>query len=104
MKVKGVDEQFYPEEISAMIIHKMKQTAAAFLKKPVTKAVITVPALFNDTQRTAIKNAGKIAGLDVLQIMSQSSAVALYSAFLDKGIYLSSFLFYLQPWKTPLEP
>jgi len=92
VKVKAVDEQFYPEEIYAMILHKTKETAAAFLKKPVTKAVITVPALFGDTQRTAIKNAGKIAGREsifcsgfVLRLPRQGNL----------SIYVSSFLFYL---------
>ena len=88
-----------------MILHKTKETAAASLKKPVTKAVITVPALFGDTQRTAIKNAGKIAGLDFLQIMSQSSAVALYFTFLDKVISLFMypvFSFIFNHGKSPL--
>ena len=70
-------KRFTPPEISAMILQKMKQTAEDYLGHPVSKAVITVPAYFNDSQRQATKDAGKIAGLDVLRIINEPTAAAL---------------------------
>jgi molecular chaperone DnaK len=70
-------KKFSPPEISAMILQKMKQTAEDYLGQPVSKAVITVPAYFNDSQRQATKDAGKIAGLDVLRIINEPTAAAL---------------------------
>ncbi|HWV56188.1 MAG TPA: molecular chaperone DnaK [Longimicrobiales bacterium] len=73
----NVDRTFTPPEISAMILQKMKQTAEDYLGQEVTQAVITVPAYFDDAQRQATKDAGKIAGLEVLRIINEPTAAAL---------------------------
>ncbi len=75
--VEAQGESYAPSQISAFILQKMKETAEAFLGEPVTEAVITVPAYFNDSQRQATKDAGKIAGLDVLRIVNEPTAAAL---------------------------
>ncbi|MBU3921456.1 MAG: molecular chaperone DnaK [Alphaproteobacteria bacterium] len=75
--VKGRDKDYSPQEISAFILTKMKETAEAYLGSKVTQAVITVPAYFNDAQRQATKDAGKIAGLEVLRIINEPTAAAL---------------------------
>ena len=73
----GKDETFAPEQISAFILQKLKADAESYLGEPVTKAVITVPAYFNDAQRQATKDAGMIAGLEVLRIINEPTAAAL---------------------------
>ncbi|XP_015596244.1 heat shock 70 kDa protein cognate 4 [Cephus cinctus] len=74
---KGEVKTFYPEEVSSMVLIKMKETAEGYLGKTVTNAVITVPAYFNDSQRQATKDAGAIAGLNVLRIINEPTAAAI---------------------------
>ncbi|SCU97935.1 LAMI_0F12178g1_1 [Lachancea mirantina] len=77
VEVKGEDKLFTPEEVSAMILGKMKQIAEDYLGKKVTHAVVTVPAYFNDAQRQATKDAGTIAGLNILRIVNEPTAAAI---------------------------
>ncbi len=85
VEVKMGDRWYTPQEISAMILQKLKQDAEAYLGEPVDKAVITVPAYFDDSQRNATKDAGRIAGLEVLRIINEPTASALAYGLDKKG-------------------
>uniref|UniRef100_A0A673VGZ5 Heat shock protein family A (Hsp70) member 8 n=1 Tax=Suricata suricatta TaxID=37032 RepID=A0A673VGZ5_SURSU len=85
VEYKGETKSFYPEEVSSMVLTKMKEIAEAYLGKTVTNAVVTVPAYFNDSQRQATKDAGTIAGLNVLRIISEPTAAAIAYG-LDKKV------------------
>lgn len=95
IKINKKDQQeklFYPEEISSMILSKLKERAEEVLRAKVTKAVITVPAHFNGSQRQATRHAGQIAGLDVLRIINEPTAAALAydldNKYKDKECYI----------------
>merc|ERR1712226_1745517 len=77
IKVKGEDKVMAPEEVSSMVLTKMKETAENYLGKEVAHAVITVPAYFNDAQRQSTKDAGVIAGLNVMRIINEPTAAAI---------------------------
>ena len=77
VQYKGESKAFYPEEISSMVLTKMKETAEAYLGRAVSDAVVTVPAYFNDAQRQATKDAGVIAGLNVIRIINEPTAAAI---------------------------
>ena len=85
IKIGGHDEPYTPPQISAMVLQKLKQSAEEYLGQPVSRAVITVPAYFNDAQRQATKDAGQIAGLEVMRIVNEPTAAALAYGLDKKG-------------------
>jgi heat shock protein 5 len=85
VEIKGQKKEFAPEEVSAFVLQKMKEIAEAFLGKEVKNAVVTVPAYFNDAQRQATKDAGTIAGLNVLRIINEPTAAAIAYGLDKKG-------------------
>ena len=82
---KGETKQFASEEISSMVLIKMKEVAEAYIGKDVKNAVVTVPAYFNDSQRQATKDAGAIAGLNVMRIINEPTAAAIAYGLDKKG-------------------
>jgi len=86
--VEAGGQQYSPSQVGAFVLAKMKETAEAYLGRPVTEAVVTVPAYFNDAQRQATKDAGRIAGLDVKRIINEPTAAALsYGADRKEGLF-----------------
>src|SRR5205807_2810809 len=77
LRIKLGDREFTPPEISALVLRRLKKNAERFFSAPVTKAVITVPAYFNDAQRQATKDAGRLAGLEVLRLVNEPTAASL---------------------------
>ena len=85
LECPAIGKQFAAEEISAQVLRKLVENASKFLNDGVSKAVITLPAYFNDSQRTATKDAGRIAGLDVLRIINEPTAASLAYGFEKKN-------------------
>ena len=74
---KGEEKKFHPEDISGYVLSKMKEIAEKYIGKPVKDAVVTVPAYFNDAQRQATKDAGKIGGLNIIRMINEPTAAAI---------------------------
>ena len=94
VETKDGEKTFYPEEISAMVLQKMKGIAEAYLGKTVKDAVVTVPAYFNDAQRQATKDAGVIAGLNILRIINEPTAAAIAYGLDKKSVGESNILIF----------
>ena len=93
VEYKNEKKQFHPEEISSMILTKMKETAEAYIGEEVKDAVVTVPAYFNDSQRQATKDAGSIAGLNVLRIINEPTAAAIAYGLDNKSVEKNVLIF-----------
>ena len=91
---KGEIKKFHAEEISSMVLVKMKEIAEAFLTKTIKNAVITVPAYFNDSQRQATKDAGAIAGFNVLRLINEPTAAAIAYGFDNKDVEEKNILIF----------
>merc|ERR1719218_450036 len=107
VKVKGESKQLAPEEVSSMVLTKMKEVAENYLGKEVKHSVITVPAYFNDAQRQATKDAGTISGMNVLRILNEPTAAAIaYGLDKKSGTEKNILIFDLggQPSMCPFLP
>ena len=91
---KGEKRQFFPEEISSMVLQKMRSTAESYLGKDVTGAVITVPAYFNDSQRQATKDAGRIANLEVKRIINEPTGIFFFCRFFFVELLCPEIVFF----------
>ena len=97
VSVPQTGKEYTPQEISAMILHKLTDDAEAYLGEKVTQAVITVPAYFNDSQRQATKDAGRIAGLEVLRIINEPTAASLAFGLIAMTTFIFRLVYVVNP-------